>query len=169
MMTSERRNAIPATATNPRAGERGATLILVLFITLILSTLVMALLGIASSDNVVAHNDVSTEGAFYAAEAGLNTGISQLSSNPTSSTMSIPVTTISGSYSFRSGTRAAGSAQPLVFVSVQPRSGYSIAGGSAYNPNGYLFYSYRINTTGTGPRNAQREIEALAEYGPVAQ
>ena len=168
-MMSERRSAIPPSAPESRPGERGATLILVLFVVLILSTLVIALLGIASSDNVVAHNDVWTEGAFYAAEAGLNTGIAQLSSNPASSTAAIPGTTISGSYSFRSGTRSAASPQPLVFVSVQPRSGYSIAGGSAYNPNGYLFYSYRINTTGTGPRNAQREIEALAEYGPVAQ
>lgn len=168
-MMSDRRTAIPASGPGSRPGEAGATLVLVLFIVLILSTLVIALLGIASSDNVVAHNDVWTEGAFYAAEAGLNTGISQLSSNPTTSTMSIPSTTISGNYSFRSGTRAAGSAQPLVFVSVQPRSGYSIAQGSAYNPNGYLFYSYRINTTGTGPKNAQRELEALAEYGPVAQ
>jgi hypothetical protein len=166
---SERRCAIPASGPESRSGERGATLILVLFVVLILSTLVMALLGIASSDNVVAHNDLWTEGAFYAAEAGLNTGIAQLSANPTSSTAAIPSTTISGSYAFRSGTRSDTSAQPLVFISVQPRSGYSMGGGSAYNPNGYLFYSYRINATGTGPRNAQREIEALAEYGPVAQ
>jgi hypothetical protein len=26
-----------------------------------------------------------------------------------------------------------------------------------------------VDATGTGPKNAQREIKALAEYGPVAQ
>ena len=27
----------------------------------------------------------------------------------------------------------------------------------------------QINATGTGPKNAQRELEALAEYGPIPQ
>lgn len=149
--------------------ERGSTLIVALFIVVILAMLVIAMLGIASSDSAVAHNDVWSEGAFYAAEAGIHTGVSRLSSNVATSTQAIPVTSIGTSYAFRSGTRADTGPQPLVFVAAQQRNGYSIAGGSAYNPAGYLFYSYRINTTGTGPRNAQREIEALAEYGPVAQ
>ena len=59
--------------------------------------------------------------------------------------------------------------QPLVFKGVRLEAGYSIAIGTGYNPSGYTFNSYLINASASGPRNAQREIEALAEYGPVAQ
>jgi hypothetical protein len=52
---------------------------------------------------------------------------------------------------------------------VRVEAGYSIAIGTGYNPSGYTFNSYLINASASGPRNAQREIETMAEYGPVAQ
>jgi hypothetical protein len=56
-----------------------------------------------------------------------------------------------------------------VFRGSRIEKGYNIAIGTGYNPSGYGFHSYQIDATGTGPRSALRELEVLAEYGPVAQ
>jgi hypothetical protein len=121
----------------------------------------------------MAFNTVWAEGAFTAAEAGINAGINQLSANTTLSTQPVSCNpAVFGScsvYTYRSGGKDDAGAQPLQFVTSRTEPGYSIAIGTGYNPSGYSFNSYQINATGTGPRNALREIEVQAEYGPVAQ
>lgn len=87
----------------------------------------------------------------------------------TTATAAIAQTTISDSYQYRSDRRTDSAAQPLQFVRTRTAAGYSVEAGTGYNPGGYAFYVYQINVTGTGPRNAQREIEVQAEFGPVAQ
>jgi hypothetical protein len=143
-----------------------------LLVMVVLSLLGMALLTLSGTEHNIAYNADWSEGAFSAAEAGVQTGINQLSANTATSTQAIAVTTIGTgayTYQFRSGRKTDAGPQPLTFRGTRVEAGYSIAIGTGYNPSGYAFHSYQVNATGTGPRNAQREVEVLAEYGPVAQ
>lgn len=135
----------------------------------VLSLLGAGLLTMSGSETFVSYRTVYREGAFYAAEGGIHMGLDQLSANTATSTQPIPLTNIGGNYTYRSGKRGDTGPQPLVFVGTRPGTGYSIAAGTGYNPAGYVFYNYQMNVTGTGPRNAQREVEALAAYGPVPE
>ena len=150
-------------------GQAGSVLLLSLLALVVLSLLGAALLTMSGSETFVSSRGVYREGAFYAAEAGVHTGVDQLSTNTATSTQTIPVTNIGAWYAYRSGRRADPGPQPLQFVGTKPGTGYSIAVGTGYNPSGYVFYDYQMNVTGTGPRTAQREVEALAEYGPVPE
>ena len=149
--------------------QRGSVLMIAMFVLIVLSLLGMALLTLSGTESNIAYNGLWAEGSLAAADAGVQTGLNQLSANPTTSIQAIPVTAIGGTYQFRSGHRADAGPQPLTFKGTRLESGYSIAIGTGYNASGYAFQSYQINATGSGPKNAQREIETLAEYGPVAQ
>jgi Tfp pilus assembly protein PilX len=144
-----------------------------MFVLIILSLLGAVLLTLSGTEHTVAFNAIWSEGAFAAAEAGVQRGLNQLSSNPTTSVKAIPQSgsylTIGSGYQYRSGRKTDTSPQPLSFKGSRVEPGYSIAIGTGYNPSGYVFQSYQINATGTGPRSSQRELEILAEYGPVAQ
>ena len=148
-------------------GQSGSVLLLSLLAMVVLSLLGAALLTMSGTETFGSFRGLYREGAFYAAEAGVHTGVDQLSMNTTTSTQAIPVTNIGAWYAYRSGRRADPEPQPLQFVGTRPGTGYSIAVGTGYNPAGYVFYDYQMNVTGSGPRTAQREVEALAEYGPV--
>ena len=142
-----------------------------LLLMVLLSLLGITLLTVAATEHTVAFNGLWSDGALMAAEGGVNMGINQLSANAATSTQAIPVTQIpagQGPYQFRSGTRTSG-VQDLQFISSRTEAGYSIAVGTGYNRSGYVFDTYRINATGTGPRLAVREVEVQAEYGPVAR
>lgn len=149
--------------------EAGSVLMIALLVMMSLSSLGLALLGLALTEHRMAHNALWAEGAFSAAEGGANSGLNQLSPNATTSVQPISTTAIGGVYAYRSGRRTDTGAQPLEFAGTRIEGGYKIAIGTGYNPSGYGFHSYGINATGSGPMNAQREVEVLAEYGPVAQ
>ena len=149
--------------------EGGMVLVLSLLAMVVLSLLGVALLTMSGSETFVSYRTVYREGAFYSAEGGIHIGLDQLSANTVTSTQAIPLTTIGGNYTYRSGRRSDPGPQPLQFVGTRPGPGYSIAVGTGYNPAGYVFYNYQINVTGTGPRNAQREVEVLAAFGPVPE
>ena len=149
--------------------EGGMVLVLSLLAMVVLSLLGVALLTMSGSETFVSYRTVYREGAFYSAEGGIHIGIDQVSANTVTSTQAIPLTTIGGNYTYRSGSRSDPGPQPLEFVGTRPGPGYSIAVGTGYNPAGYVFYNYQINVTGTGPRNAQREVEVLAAFGPVPE
>jgi len=152
--------------------QRGSVIMIALFVMIVLSLLGVALLTLSGTESNISYNALWSEGAFTAAEAGIQTGLSQLSANAATSVTAIPVTAIgTGTYTYQywSGHRSDTTPQPLVFKGVRLESGYSIAIGTGYNPSGYTFNSYLINASASGPRNAQREIETMAEYGPVAQ
>ncbi len=150
------------------SSERGTVLVLVLIMLVLFFALGMAILASALTESRVAHNDEWFEGALYAAEAGLQTGIDQVNGNIDDSTQAIANSALSDSYGFRSGGRADGAPQPLQFQGSNTAAGYSISTGTGYNPSGYVFFQYQINATGTAPRNISREVEGLVEYGPVA-
>jgi len=151
-------------------GERGSVLVVAILVMMVLSFLGMAIMTLSVTEHSMAYNAVWGEGAFAAAEGGINVAINQLSANSTTATTPVAVTNIgTGGYSYRSGGKTQSGAQPLKFVKSRTEAGYSVAIGTGYNPAGYAFQSYQINATGTGPKNALREIEVQAEYGPVAQ
>jgi Tfp pilus assembly protein PilX len=151
--------------------ERGSVLVVALLLMVLLSLLGITLLTVAATEHTVAYNGLWSEGALMAAEGGVNVGINQLSANADTSVQAIPATRLpdaQGPFQYRSGTRTSG-VQALQFVSSRIESGYSIAVGTGYNRSGYVFDTYQINATGTGPRNAVREVEVQAEYGPIAR
>src|SRR2546430_869999 len=47
--------------------------------------------------------------------------------------------------------------------------GYSMGAGTGYNPGGFVFITYSVVGSGTGPRSTTRQIDVQAAYGPVAQ
>jgi hypothetical protein len=156
------------------AGERGIVLVLALLVMVILSILGITLLTLAGTEHTVATNEFFSEGALSAAEAGIDRGLNQLSANPTTSVVAYPtsgtqIDLAATRFSYRSGPRTPDAPAPLTYVGSRTEPGYSIAVGTGYNPSGYSFHTYEFSATGSGPRNAQREIQVRAEYGPVAQ
>jgi hypothetical protein len=149
--------------------ERGSVLVLTLLLLVVLTSLGFVILTLSLTEHGMASNGIWAEGAFAAAEAGINVGVNQLSPNTSASVQPVPSTAIGGSYAYRSGRRTDAGPQPQQFVNSRTEPGYNIAIGTGYNPSGYVFNTYQINATGSGPRNATREIEVRAEYGPVAQ
>jgi len=149
--------------------EAGSVLVIALLLMVLLSLLGVTLLTVAATEHTVAFNSLWSEGALTAAEGGVNRGLNQLTANAETSLQAIPNSAIGPAYNFRSGHKTDATPQPLQFVGSRVEEGYSVAVGTGYNPSGYAFHTYQINATGTGPRNARREVEIRAEYGPVAQ
>jgi hypothetical protein len=144
-------------------------MLVALFAMVVLSLLGVVFMSLSNTESIVAGNVLWSEGAFYAAEAGIQTGVDQMSPNLATATQAIPQTTLGTDYQYRSGRRTDAGAQPLQFIRSRTAAGFSVETGTGYNPAGYSFYVYQINSTGTGPRNAQRELEVQAEFGPVPQ
>lgn len=152
-----------------RRAEKGTALVTALLMTTLLLVLAMALLAISSDESGIAANEAWSEGAFYAAEACVQSAVDQIGPDPVASLQAVPVTTITQGYTFRSGRRSDSTAQPVRFVRAQPAPGFNLDVGTGYNSAGFLFETYEVDATGAGPRNAQREIQAQVNYGPVAR
>jgi hypothetical protein len=141
------------------ADERGTVLVLALFIMAFLLVAGAFLLRMSSAETDIAYNAVWGEGSFFAAEAGLNVAVDQI--GPTAvGTQNVGPTPIGGTFSYQGS---------YAFIGTTTQPGYSIGSGTAYNPAGYVFYTHTVTGTGTGPRSAQRQVEARSLYGPVAQ
>ena len=97
--------------------ERGSVLVVAVLVMMVLSFLGMAIMTMSVTEHSLAYNIVWGEGAFAAAEAGINAGINQLSANTTNATKAIPTAgasvPIGTSYAYRSGGKSAGGPQPL--------------------------------------------------------
>lgn len=147
--------------------ERGSALVLVMLLLVLFLALGMAILSAALLESTIGTNDEWFEGALYAAEAGVATGVAQVNGDIDDSTLEIPDSRLDDRYRFRSGGRADDAPQPLTYRGAGRSSGYSVGLGTGYNPSGYLFLQYQVNATGSAPRNIDREVESLVEYGPV--
>ncbi len=162
-------------SSGPRVrDEAGSVAVIAILIMALLSLVGTTLLMMSLTENTIASNDLSSEGAFQAAEAGLNVAMDQLGTSTAASTAAIPVAGIgplcglTPCYSYQSGRRTDAGPTAQTFVGTTEMSGYSLGLGTGYNnPTGYVFYVYRLNATGRGPRGAVREIEAQAAFGPV--
>jgi len=148
--------------------QSGSVLVVAVMVMFLLSFLGLTLLTLAATENSVALNSLWTEGALVSAEAGIDHAMQQLSANPDTSVTAIPNTAMSPVYNYRSGPRTSSSPQPFQYKGTSAEAGYNLAVGTGYNQQGYAFHNYQLNVTGTGPK-ALREVEVLAEYGPVAQ
>jgi hypothetical protein len=147
--------------------------VIALFLMIILFLLGTTLLTLSSTEHGIAYNSVWVEGTFDAAEAGLQTAVSSLSANQSTAIVVAKTTPDTGTYdySFWGGTPADElSPKAPEFKRTRNEPGYSLALGTGYNTSGgYFFDSYEINATGSGPRNSRRQLQTLAEYGPIAR
>jgi Tfp pilus assembly protein PilX len=144
---------------SPWSDERGSVLVLAIFIMALLLAAGMIMLRMSASETDIAYNTVWAEGTFYAAEAAIAIGIDQL--GPTLvADVATAATPIANDY-----TRASN----VLYLGATQQPNYALNSGLATytNPSNFYFNQYRIAGTGTGPRNAQRQLEIQATYGPV--
>jgi Tfp pilus assembly protein PilX len=147
-------------------GERGSALIVVLMVTMLLMLLGVGLLATSETELLIAANDHWSEGAFQAAEAAVQLAVDQLDVGNADDV--IEVTPLGDAFAFRSGGRDDDEPQPPEMVGTAPAPGYAVTEGTGYNPSGYVFAMYRVQGTGIGPRNTEREVEVQVQVGPVA-
>ena len=101
-----------------------------------------------------------------AAEGGVNRGVNQISANADASAARFPDSDdpnasigIGPAYAYRSGKKTDPGPTAPVYLYDRVEEGYDLSK--------WRFPVYQINATGSGPRNARREVEVQAEYGPV--
>lgn len=150
-------------------GEEGAVLIIALMVMILLLTLGATLLTVSDDEAVIAANDQWSEGVFYAAEAAVQKAIDSFPEGLATDPPAVPVSSITSGYTYRTGHRTDSSPQAPQLVGTVRRSGYAVGQTSGYQSGGYVFYIYRINGTGLGPKNSVREVEVEIEYGPVTR
>ena len=147
------------------ASERGISLVVVIMVMVIILAMTAAGLLFSSMDLRITSNFRAGTQAFYAADNGVSVGVSQLALDQTVSTAPFGPLALPGGLTYCSGTRnltnGCAAPQPSQLYGIRSEPGYLLG------TNGYSFYQYQINVTGTGPLAAAREVEAQAEYGPV--
>lgn len=144
--------------------ERGIALVIALSIMALLLVGGVFLLRMSSIEGDIAYNTVWAEGSFFAADAAINVALDMIAPN-VQSCAGTPVAMGSG-YSYQILHTAPNT---TCFAGTQQEAGYSLGSGTGYNPSGYVFYTFAFTGSGTGPRSAQRTIDAQAAYGPIAQ
>jgi len=144
--------------------ERGIASVMAIFIMLLMLVSGVFLVRMSSTEGDIAYGTMSAEGSFFAADAGINVGVDRVvPGGPSCTSASTPIGAFA--YSVASGTGA----DSNCFLTTTQRPGYSLGSGTGYNTGGFVFYNYAITGAGTGPRSAQRTIDAQVAYGPVAQ
>lgn len=138
--------------------ERGMVLVIALFIMAMLLVAGVFLVRMSGIEGDIAYNSVWAEGSFFAADAAINLGLDQIAPTLTSST--IAQATIGTSFTYQGSISFSGTSQ---------QAGYSLGIGTGYNPGGFVFYTFTLSGSGTGPRSAQRTLDVTATYGPVSQ
>ena len=138
--------------------ERGFVLMIALFIMAILLVLGVFLVRMSATEGDIAYNAVWAEGSFFAADAAISVGLDQLT--PTLVNSTVANTTIGSVFGYQ-GT--------IAFSGTNQAAGYSLGSGTGYNPGGFVFYTFTLQGSGTGPRSAQRTLNVQAWYGPIAQ
>jgi Tfp pilus assembly protein PilX len=151
--------------------ERGVSLVVVIMLMVIILAITGAGLLFSNIDLRVSGNYRVGTQAFYAADTGVSAGFAQIVMDPTISTAPFTGTLNGGLLTYCSGTPTTtnncnGTAQPLTVTPISA-PGYSLGAGTGYISYGYSFYLYQIDATGVGPLGATRQVQALAQYGPV--
>jgi Tfp pilus assembly protein PilX len=145
--------------------ERGVSLVVVIMLMVIILAITGAGLLFSSIDLRVSGNYRVGTQAFYAADMGASAGFAQIVMDPVASSAAILRTPATGVPAYCSGTPTTSNnctnPQPLTVTPITV-PGYSLGAGT-----GYSFYLYQIDATGVGPLGATRQVQALAQYGPV--
>ena len=149
--------------------ERGIASVMAIFIMVILLVAGIFLVRMSSTEGDIAYGSMSAEGSFFAADAGINVGVARVDQLPPLVAAGGPCATTSALGSYTYSLQAGSGADTNCFLNTIQKAGYSIGSGTGYNPGGFVFYNYALTGTGTGPRNAQRAIDAQVSFGPVAQ
>ena len=144
------------------ADERGMVLVVALFMMAILLMTGVFLVRMSSTEGDIAYNAMWSEGSFYAADAAINVGLDQIT--PTNTNMI--VTALFPAPPALTPFTATGT---IGFSGTARLPGYSMGAGTGYNPGGFVFITYSVVGSGTGPRSTRRQIDVQAAYGPVAQ
>jgi Tfp pilus assembly protein PilX len=144
--------------------ECGLVLVIALSAMAVLLVGAVVLLRVVSIDRDVAASTVAAEGSFFAADAAINVALDTIA--PDVESCASGRTPIGGGYAYQVLNTPPNTS---CFAGTQRVAGYSVGSGTGYNPSGYVFYTYAFTGLGTGPRSAQRTIEARAVYGPIAQ
>jgi hypothetical protein len=147
-----------------RAHERGLALVITLSVMAALLVGAVILLRAVSIERDVAVNSVAAEATFFAADAGINVALDTI--GPDVESCASVRTPLGGGYSYQVLNTPPNTS---CFAGTQRVAGYSVGSGTGYNTSGYVFYTYAFTGLGTGPRSAQRAIDARAIYGPIAQ
>jgi hypothetical protein len=151
--------------------ERGIASVMAIFIMVMMLVAGIFLVRMSSTEGDIAYGGLSAEGSFFAADAGINVGIDRVDKLPPVVAVGGPCGTTGtlGAYTYVLAPTPGTLADANCFLSTIQKAGYSIGSGTGYNPGGFVFYNYAISGTGTGPRSAQRAIDAQVSFGPVAQ
>jgi hypothetical protein len=140
--------------------ERGMALVMALFIMAILLAAGTVLVRMSATEGDIAYSTMWSEGSFFAADAAINVGLNQGVTPTNVTTSAVTQTTIGGSFTYQGN---------VTFSGTNQQPGFALGSGTGYNPGGFVFYNYAVTGSGTGPRSAQRTIDVVATYGPVAQ
>jgi hypothetical protein len=157
--------------------NEGITLVVVLMLMAILLSVIGAGLLFSGVNTKITVNYQQGTRAFYAADAGLGEAVSLISANQAA----VEAITIDpprdlggdGRLKYRGGGRT--TPGPVAqYVGTRQGTGDTLSSGlPGYNEsNGYAFYQYQLNVTGTyeaAGTESGRTVEAQALFGPVAQ
>jgi hypothetical protein len=135
-------------------------LVMALFIMAILLAAGSVLVRMSATEGDIAYSTMWSEGSFFAADAAINVGLNQGVTPTNVTTSAVTQTTIGGSFTYQGN---------VTFSGTNNQPGFALGSGTGYNPGGFVFYNYAVTGSGTGPRSAQRTIDVVATYGPVAQ
>jgi len=139
--------------------ERGIASVMAIFIMVLLLVSGIFLVRMSATEGDIAYGTMYAEGSFFAADAGVNVGINTI--GPGQPTCVQGATAI-GAFSY--SVAAGAGADTMCFLKATRRQGDMLNQGV-----GFYDYNYMITGSGTGPRSAQRTIDAQVAYGPVQE
>jgi len=142
--------------------QRGIASVMAIFIMVLLLVSGIFLVRMSSTEGDIAYGSMWGEGAFFAADAGVNVGYDGIV--PGGGTCVKPATAVGA---FQYSVAAGVGADSLCFLNTTRRVGDNLNMGTGYVNQGQVDYNYAITGVGTGPRSAQRTIDAQIAYGPV--
>ena len=158
--------------------NEGMTLVVVLMSMAILLSVIGAGLMFSGVNTKITGNYQQGTRAFYAADAGLGEAVSLISANQAAVeaiTIWQDLDPLGPRLIYRGGIRTT-PGPVATFVGTRAGTGDSLGSGlTGYNEsNGYSYYQYQLNVTGTyevvaGTELAGRSVQAQALFGPVAQ
>lgn len=155
------------------ADVRGITLVVVLMIMVILLSVIGTGLMFSGINTKIAMNYRTGTMAFNAADIGITT-VATLVSSPPNFPANTTAFALGSNLCYRFGYR--NGSVPSTTPVIKSKAGFSLGSGSGSNAGGFVVHQYPIAVTGTyntgacpslGNETAARVVEAQAEFGPV--
>src|SRR5207245_1577395 len=134
------------------ADERGMVLVVALFMMAILLMTGVFLVRMSSTQCVIAYSAMWSGRRVYAADAAINVGLDQIT--PTNSNM-----IATALYPAPPALNPFTATGTIGFTGTARLPGYSMGAGTGYNPGGFVFITYSVVGSGTGPRSTRPQID----------